>query len=194
MGGLFAVRPRKTLERHANPGRFFISFDNNFSLSRVTTLRTPMSPFILANDRKKRARLNAASRLKMGKLDRAGATASFLCAIHCALMPLVITLLPLLGLSFLASEPVEWGLLLASASLGSLSLCLGFRQHQSRRAFVILGVALVLLVAGRISEAGHFGVWGTISMVLGGFAMMSAHLLNHRLCHACHNCNSHAHR
>ena len=30
--------------------------------------------------------------------DRVGATASFLCAIHCALLPFVLTLLPLLGL------------------------------------------------------------------------------------------------
>lgn len=139
------------------------------------------------------------------KLDRAGAVASFLCAIHCALMPLVVTLLPLLGLSFLASEPVEWALLAASATLGSWSLCLGFRQHRSRRVFMILGVALALLVAGRIfhqphfygfhvgehhSHERHFGAWGPILMVLGGLTMMSAHLLNHRLCHACKRCSS----
>lgn len=148
---------------------------------------------------------SAASELRVNKLDRAGAIASFLCAIHCALMPLVITLLPLLGLSFLASEPVEWALLAASATLGSWSLCLGFRQHRSRRVFMVLGVALALLVAGRIFHQPHlygfhggehhlhehhFGAWGPILMVLGGLTMMSAHLLNHRLCHACKRCSS----
>ena len=126
----------------------------------------------------------------VSKLDRAGATASFLCAIHCALMPLVISLLPLLGLSFLASEPVEWALLAASATLGSWSLCLGFRQHRSRRVFMALGVALALLVAGRVFHEHHLGAWGPILMVLGGFSMMGAHLLNHRLCHACKQCSS----
>lgn len=139
------------------------------------------------------------------KLDRAGAVASFLCAIHCALMPLFVTLLPLLGLSFLASEPVEWALLAASATLGSWSLCLGFRQHRSRLVFMVLGVSLALLVAGRIfhqphfyglhmgehhDHEHHFGAWGPILMVLGGLTMMSAHLLNHRLCHACKKCSS----
>ena len=124
------------------------------------------------------------------KLDRAGATASFLCAIHCAIMPLIITFLPLLGLSFLASEPVEWGLLLASATLGSWSLCLGFRQHRSRRVFMVLGMALAFLVAGRVFDEHNFGVWAPILMVLGGFTMMSAHLLNHRLCHACNACDA----
>ena len=128
--------------------------------------------------------------LNVSKLDRAGATASFLCAIHCALMPLVITMLPLLGLSFLASEPVEWALLAASATLGSWSLCLGFRQHRSRRVFMVLGVALALLLAGRLFHEHHFGIWGPVLMVFGGLAMMSAHLLNHRLCHACQRCNS----
>ena len=106
-------------------------------------------------------------------------------------MPLVITLLPLLGLSFLASEPVEWALLLASATLGSFSLCLGFRQHRSRRVFAVLGVALALLVAGRLFHEHHLGAWGPILMVLGGLTMMGAHLLNHRLCRACHCCSSH---
>ena len=138
--------------------------------------------------------------LDVNKLDRAGATASFLCAIHCAVMPLIVALLPLLGLSFLASEPVEWALLAASATLGSWSLCLGFRQHKSRRVFMILGVALALLVAGRIFHEPHlgghhlhehhYGIWGPILMVLGGLTMMSAHLLNHRLCHACKKCSA----
>ena len=129
--------------------------------------------------------------LRVHKLDRAGATASFLCAIHCALMPLVVTLLPLLGLSFLASEPVEWALLASSATLGSLSLCLGFRKHRKRRVFMVLGIALAIMVAGRIFHERHFGVWGPVLMVIGGLMMMSVHLLNHRLCHACTRCSSH---
>ena len=45
--------------------------------------------------------------------DRFGATASFLCAVHCALLPLVIAALPAIGLGFLArpwlSDPA-WAL------------------------------------------------------------------------------------
>ncbi len=129
--------------------------------------------------------------VEVGKLDRAGATASFLCAIHCALMPFIITMLPLLGLSFLASEPVEWTLILSSATLGTLSLCAGFREHKSRRVFGVLGMALALLVAGRIFHEHHVGYWGPVFMVLGGFSMMGAHLLNHSLCRSCRKCSDH---
>lgn len=122
------------------------------------------------------------------KLDRTGATASFLCAIHCALMPLLVTALPLLGLSFLASEPVEWTLVACSAILGALALVVGYRQHRSASIFGVLGVALVLLIGGRVAEEGGIEVWGTILMVAGGLTMVGAHLINRKLCRTCVAC------
>ncbi len=128
-------------------------------------------------------------------LDKAGAAASFLCAVHCALMPFLITVLPLVGLGFLASEPVEWGLLAASGVLGTLSLCLGFREHKQRRVFAVLGVALAFLVAGRIfHERFHdhpLELWGIAFMVLGGLTMMGAHIFNRMLCRSCRVCSDH---
>jgi hypothetical protein len=122
------------------------------------------------------------------KLDKAGATASFLCAIHCAIMPFVMTALPLVGLGFLASEPVEWGLLAGSGVLGTLSLCVGFREHRRRRVFGILGIALALLVAGR---ALHDHQLGWVVMVFGGLTMMGAHIVNRLLCRSCKVCSDH---
>jgi hypothetical protein len=152
------------------------------------------------------------------KLDKVGTLASFLCAIHCAIMPLVITLLPLLGLSFLASEPVEWALLLLSAGFGTASVCLGFKEHRSRKVFAVLGIGIMLLVAGRIVHHIPFGALeavdahhnhnhahgletdhagkgafgpSVILMVLGGFTMMGAHILNQMLCRSCRKCSDH---
>jgi hypothetical protein len=124
------------------------------------------------------------------RLDRVGATASLACAIHCALMPLVITLLPLVGLSFLADERIEWALVGSSAVLGISSLCLGRREHGSRRALAVLSVGLALLVLGRMMEQLHIGVWGVIIVVLGGVTVAGAHFLNRRLCQACRACNT----
>lgn len=55
-------------------------------------------------------------------MDAGGATASLLCAIHCALMPILVTLLPLVGLGFLASETTEWVVVALSGVLGVSSL------------------------------------------------------------------------
>lgn len=125
------------------------------------------------------------------KLDKAGATASFLCAIHCAIMPFVITVLPLLGLGFLSSEPVEWALLASSGTLGTLSLCAGYREHRKRGVFAVLAVALALLVAGRILHHQPLGYMGPVLMVCGGFTMMGAHLINRLLCRSCRVCSDH---
>ena len=42
-------------------------------------------------------------------LDRLGATGSLLCAIHCALLPLVIALLPSLGIAVWLGDGFERG-------------------------------------------------------------------------------------
>ena len=41
--------------------------------------------------------------LVTSRIDRIGAGESFLCAIHCMLMPLIVTVLPFIGHSFLTS-------------------------------------------------------------------------------------------
>ena len=123
-------------------------------------------------------------------LDKMGAVASLTCAVHCAAMPLVITLLPLLGLTFLADERLEWGLLALSATLGVSSLCLGYREHRSRRALVILAVGLSLLALGRISEEREWGRWAVLVVVLGGSTVAASHFLNRHLCHACRRCRT----
>lgn len=129
-------------------------------------------------------------RLKQVDLDKMGATASLTCAIHCAVLPLAITLLPLLGLTFLADERLEWGLLGLSALLGVSSLCLGFRQHGQRHALVILAVGLSLVALGRISEEHQWGHASALVVVLGGSTIAASHLLNRRLCRACDRCHT----
>lgn len=121
-------------------------------------------------------------------LDKAGATASLACAVHCALMPLVVTLLPLVGLGFLADERMEWGLLGLSALLGSSSLALGYREHRKRQALLILSLGLTALVTGRLLEESHFETAGVIGVVLGGCTVAAAHFLNRHLCRTCRTC------
>ncbi|GAB4456491.1 MAG: hypothetical protein OHK0029_14550 [Armatimonadaceae bacterium] len=124
-----------------------------------------------------------------GSLDAFGAAASFLCAMHCALMPLVITLLPLVGLQFLAEGWVEWVLIGTAAVIGITSLCLGFREHRSRRALAVLAAGISLVVLGRVSEQYEWGEWGVPVLVLGGITIAGSHLLNRKLCNDCRSCS-----
>ena len=43
-------------------------------------------------------------------LDRAGMSASLLCAVHCAFLPLLLAALPTFGLAWLDSPVVDWSM------------------------------------------------------------------------------------
>jgi hypothetical protein len=136
------------------------------------------------------AALDQKSSPKYADLDQVGMTASLLCAIHCAAMPMVITLLSLLGLGFLANEATEWGLIGISLLLGVGSLCLGFRRHRRRRALMILATGFALLASGRIAEVREREHLGVALIVMGGITVAGSHLVNRRLCRSCRVCHS----
>ncbi|MBC8104942.1 MAG: MerC domain-containing protein [Cytophagales bacterium] len=112
-------------------------------------------------------------------------TASLVCAVHCAVMPLAITLLPLVGLGFLAHEATEWILVGLSLLLGGGSLWVGFRGHRRRRALLFLVIGFALLAAGRVAEARENEWIGMPLVILGALAVAGAHFVNRRLCLAC---------
>jgi hypothetical protein len=107
---------------------------------------------------------------------------STLCAIHCALTPMMATLLPVVGLGILAGERAEFVLLALSVSLGITGLYLGYRVHRSRRALFTLAVGLCLLASGRVAEGWECERIGMTLIVGGGLVVAASHLLNRRLC------------
>lgn len=110
--------------------------------------------------------------------DRVGATASFLCAIHCALLPFVLTLLPLAGLDFLASHAFERVFVLFAAALALFSLVNGFRRHRQAHALILAGLGLALLLTGvTFAESYPLAVHSTL-VTCGGLMVATAHFLN----------------
>lgn len=103
--------------------------------------------------------------------------ASLTCAVHCALMPLVVSALPL----FLQDEWLEWLLVGVSAGVGMSALARGYRQHRHRRALFVLATGLVLVVGGRLLEGETRTTIGVVLVVLGGLCVALAHFLNQRL-------------
>ena len=117
-------------------------------------------------------------------LDRFGATGSSLCAVHCAVLPLVLALAPSLGLSFWLGDDVERVIVVFVSLLGLLSLLLGYRRHHAVRALALLVPGLVAMWAGLlIAPLHHTAVPHAIVMTLGGTLVAVAHLVNLRLNH-----------
>ena len=117
--------------------------------------------------------------------DTTGACLSVACAIHCLAMPLLIAVLPLIGLGFLASERAELVLITGAIGLAIGSLALGVRHHRSWRALLILIVALVFIATARTAVEGTFEV---VFYSIGAILLASAHLVNRHLCKTCPVC------
>lgn len=120
--------------------------------------------------------------------DRIGATASFLCAVHCALLPFVLALLPLLGLGFLAGHTFERVFVLCAATLASLALVSGYRRHHRRTPLLLALPGVLLLVAGVCVDLDRALMVHTIMVTTGGTLVACAHLFNLRLSRGRHVC------
>jgi hypothetical protein len=113
--------------------------------------------------------------------DRLGATASFLCAVHCALLPFVLALLPVLGLSFLADHRFERGFVFFASALASFVLASGYRRHRSPLAIALAIPGLLLLILGVTVLHSHSIVVHSVMVTCGGLLVASSHFLNLRL-------------
>jgi MerC mercury resistance protein len=124
-----------------------------------------------------------------GRLDRLGAAASLVCAVHCAAMPLLVGLLPFVGLSFLVKEQTEWALIGLSLGIGSLSLPPSYaRKHRQWRPLLLFAFGAILILAVRLSEEEGSRL-ETPAMVIGALSIACAHLVNRRLCRSCAACH-----
>lgn len=118
------------------------------------------------------------------KADRFGFAASFLCALHCALLPLAAALLPALGLNVGGWIDFDQAFVVFATVLGVTTLTVGYRRHRAFRAWALLVPGLALVWAGAFTWLHDHGLAHALIMVAGGLLLAGAHLLNLRLSHA----------
>ena len=118
----------------------------------------------------------------LSRADRIGLTASLLCALHCALLPLAIVLLPSLGIATALGDSFEEGFVVFATLLGLFTLVSGYRRHRAVRALRLLLPGLAILWLGVLYEPLHHSLWPhALAMTLGGTLVGLAHLANLRL-------------
>lgn len=116
--------------------------------------------------------------------DRVGFAASFLCAVHCALLPVALALLPALGLNLGGWIDFDQAFVIFATLLGLTTLSLGYRRHRAFRAWALLLPGLALVWLGAFSPLHDHTLGHAAIMVAGGLLLAAAHLLNLRLTHA----------
>lgn len=115
--------------------------------------------------------------------DRFGASVSFLCAIHCALLPLLIAVIPALGVNIGGLADIDQALVIFVTCFGLLMLAIGYRRHRAYRAWALLIPGLILVWLGAFSFLHEHGIMHAIIMTIGGLLIAAAHIMNLRLNH-----------
>jgi len=119
------------------------------------------------------------------RLDQLGITVSILCAVHCALLPVVMMLLPLIGLGFFANPEIEAGIILLSLMVGLISMSKSWRVHRSFKPAGIILLGFLFIMTGHCLVMEKFE-W--ILLTAGSSLVALAHYINWRYTRsACHD-------
>ncbi len=116
--------------------------------------------------------------------DRVGFAASLTCAIHCALLPVLLALMPAFGLKFGGWIDFDQAFVVFATLLGATTLTLGYRRHRAFHAWALLVPGLLLVWIASFTALHDHTVTHVLMMTVGGFTLAAAHLLNLRLTHA----------
>jgi len=109
------------------------------------------------------------------------------CAVHCAVLPFIAGLLPLLGLYHFADEWFEWSMVGVTALIGAVGHLRAFlRHHRHAGPGLLFVVGLSLVVVTRLRHAED--VLEPIALGVGGVFAAAAHWMNLRLCQGCEGC------
>jgi hypothetical protein len=115
--------------------------------------------------------------------SRISALLSIACAIHCAAMPLLISVLPLIGMQFMASHLMEGMLLAFGVGFGIYGVMKAyFTQHRDIRPVVALALGTSLIVVGFFFAAESVEPY---LVSVGALGIAAAQVLNIRSCRRC---------
>src|SRR5207344_3377096 len=93
--------------------------------------------------------------LKKINLDTLGISASLACAIHCAVLPLFFTSLPVFGLEILHNKIFEYSMIAFAGIIGSYALYHGWKKHHHKVLPLVIfltGLSFLILKEVFIAE------------------------------------------
>lgn len=110
--------------------------------------------------------------------DALGITASLACAIHCALLPLLFTSLPIFGINIIENKVFEIIMVVFAFAIGLYSLYHGWKKHHhSLVPIIIFSTGFVFLVLKLFFA--RYETWLLMPAVAG---IVTAHIQNFRSC------------
>lgn len=115
-------------------------------------------------------------------LDRVGACASTICAVHCLLTGLALGLLSVGWLGFLANPILEGVFLGVAVLIGTFAVVHGVRRHGSYRPAVLFAIGLTAIVVAQLLHARYeMTLAHGLLSATGGVFLVLFHLMNQRM-------------
>ncbi len=109
-------------------------------------------------------------------LDVMGMVTSVACAIHCAILPLVITSLPVFGINIINNSFFEWIMIGIAFAVGCAALTHGYgRHHKNLKPLLIFASGFVFLILKQF-----FYTYEICFLAPAVFLILYAHFLNFR--------------
>jgi hypothetical protein len=118
--------------------------------------------------------------------DALGIGASLICAIHCALLPLMFTSLPVFGFNIIENQYFEILMVVIAFAVGIYSLYHGFKKHHHNLLPLIVFTAGFVFLILKLFFV-EYESWLLVPAVCG---IILAHIINYKACQL-HN---HAHK
>jgi len=121
-------------------------------------------------------------------LDRLGMSASLACAVHCAVLPLLLAALPAIGLAWLDSAWVDWTMVALTAVIALRAHRGGFRLHRNclPAGVAVTGLLIIVMTICVLKgSANHHYIQAS-----GAVVVASSHFLNRHLCRSCMVCSA----
>jgi MerC mercury resistance protein len=80
--------------------------------------------------------------------DGLGIVTSIACAIHCIVLPVAFSSLPLLGIDIVHNKIFEWGMILLAFLVGMYSLLHGYKtHHKNKLPLILFSIGFLFLIA-----------------------------------------------
>ena len=118
-----------------------------------------------------------------------GMATSVACAVHCAVLPLVITSLPVFGINIINNSFFEWMMIGIAFIVGCIALIYGYqRSHKNSKPVLLFTAGFIFLILKQVFYKHEY-----LFLAPAVFLILYAHFLNFRFCSQSQACNTPVH-
>lgn len=126
--------------------------------------------------------------------DGAAVLLSGTCMLHCLVLPMLVTLFPIVQGSVLEEQTFHLLMLVFILPTSLLALTIGCRRHKDRLTITLGAIGLVTLTVTALFGHELLGLeWERVVTTIGGLILAAAHIQNYRCCQAADCDHDHTH-